>query len=266
MDDHHSRLRLAALLAAVALVAFPGAAAAQDAPTTTNGAAAADENDDDALVTLGVLVFGTLALGMTLWFMNEWRKSSTALIRETLEVTGSLPELDAIAPTVGEADARRGRPVAASQLRIHGPPLVHVGRDARYQVFRDDQPVEADWALHPADAAHAEAAAGAEMTMTPAREGSMKIRATVDGEIVEMPVLAVAPRRAAGRVPLVGVGYGGIAIAIFALTIAGAATTYGKLDGAALVTFASAIVGYLFVDARAQQAQGGGKGGGADQQ
>lgn len=55
--------------------------------------------------------------------------------------------------------------------------------------------------------------------------------------------------------PLFGAGYGGMTIAIVALTLASAATFYGVLDGAALVALAGAVVGYFFVESRGQQAQ-----------
>jgi hypothetical protein len=92
----------------------------------------------------------------------------------------------------------------------------------------------------------------------------LTVRATVGGLSAAAHVVAVAARWRPGRIPFVGVGYGGITIAIIALTLAPAATAYGKLDGAALVALAGAIVGYFFVEARGQQ-QGpsGNEGGGA---
>ena len=116
-------------------------------------------------------------------------------------------------------------------------------------------PVEAQWAVDAPEAGRVEPAGGTETTVTPTRLGPLTVRATVADVTAEAHAVAVAaPRRAGGRVPLVGVGYGGITISIIALSLTAAATAYGTLDGAALVAFAAAVVGYFFVEARGQQA------------
>jgi hypothetical protein len=121
-------------------------------------------------------------------------------------------------------------------------------------VFLDGAPTEAEWAVQPTDAGRAAPPKGETTTVTPTRLGPLTVRATAAGATVEVHAVAAAAPRRAGAIPLVGVGYGGITIAIIALTLTAAATAYGKLDGAALVTLAAAIVGYFFVEARGQQA------------
>jgi hypothetical protein len=279
-------LWLAALVAMAALAtALPAVAAqgggtettrTQTAPTRTTETATTEsgttgdkgtagdneEQDDDALVALGVLVFGALVLAMTLLYLDAWRRSAAELIKETLAGTGQLPEYEAVAAAVPEAGAR-GAPAEEVRLNIRGPALVHVGHGSRFRALQDGAAVSADWAVEPPEAGRTEPTSGAQTTVTPARLGPLAILATAGGVTSALHAVAVAAPRRVGRIPLVGVGYGGITIAIIALTLAGAATMYGKLDGAALVAIAGAIVGYFFVEARAQQAGASGGAGAA---
>ena len=268
MSTRRLALLLAAILAVAALAAVvPAGATAQDdgADTTEtdttetdtpagseSDSATDDQNDDQALVAIGMLAFGALALGMTLLYLNAWRRSSARLIKDTLEVTGRLPDYEFVAAAVPEPGARELEPTIT--LSIRGPALVHVGRGARFQAFQDDASVDAEWAVDPPEAGRVEPTTGAQTTVTPARLGPLTVRATAAGATAEAHAVAVAAPRRGGRVPLVGVGYGGITVSIIGLTLMAAATAYGVLDGAALVAFASAVVGYFFVEARGQQA------------
>jgi hypothetical protein len=73
-------------------------------------------------------------------------------------------------------------------------------------------------------------------------------------------VAAIDPAGSPGSLPLVGAGYGGVIVAIVAVTIAATITALGLLDGAALATLLGTVVAYFFVQAReqgTQQHQGG---------
>lgn len=253
-------LAVAALAAAVpAVVAAQGDGGAEATKTATTGsqpAGDADDQGDDALVALGVLVFGALALGMTLLYLNAWRRSSEKLIEQTLSATGQLPEYEVVAAALPDAGARGIEPKIV-RLSLRGPALVHVGRGARFRAFADGEPIEVDWAVQPPDAGRAAPATGEWTTMTPARLGPLTVQASAAGTTAEAHTVAVAAPQRAGAIPLVGVGYGGITIAIFALTLAAAATAYGKLDGAALVALGGAVVGYFFVEASASGQRAG---------
>ena len=258
-------LWLAALVSVATLAAVsPAVAAAQagdEADTTetetpageeTGVAAQEQDNDDDAVVAVGVLVFGALALAMTLLYLNAWRRSSAELIKHTLAATGQLPDYEFVAAALPDETARDLE--APVPLSIRGPALVHVGRGARFRALQGGEAVQVEWAVDPAESGRAEPSAGDRTTVTPTRLGPLTVRATAGDATAEAHAVAVAAPRRTGRVPLVGVGYGGITIAIIALTLAAAATAYGSLDGAALVALAGAVVGYFFVDARGQQA------------
>lgn len=238
-------------------------------PTDTTGTAEDDADDnDDALVAIAVLLFGAFALGIAVFYLDRWRTSTEALIKTTLAKTGELPELQVVGAAVpaGEEGVRGGldqpEPVP---LLVTGPALLQVGVAATYSATQGGALATVAWTVDPADAGTVDPASGDTARVTATKVGPLKVRGTLDATTAEVPAVAVAPARDAGRVPLVGVGYGGITISIFALTLAAAATVYGKLDGAALVTLAGAVVGYFFVQARGQQANagsGGGAGGG----
>jgi hypothetical protein len=231
---------MASLLAVAALAAaVSAAAAAQDdvsadaTPTKTTPsqqAEHADDQGDDALVAVGVLVFGVLALGTTMLYLNAWRRSSESLIEQTLDATGQLPEYEIVAAALPDAGERGIEPKAV-RLSVRGPALVHAGRGARFRAFADGEPVKADWAVQPPDAGSAAPVTGERTTVTSARLGPLTIQASAADTTVQAHAVAVPAPRRAGAIPLVGVGYGGIVIAIFSLTLAASATRTASSTG-----------------------------------
>lgn len=206
----------------------------------------------DRAIAAGVLVFGGAALLMTLLYLNSWRRATTSLARATLEKTGRLPVYEHN-PVELEAAGARGVGEPAANLKIRGPSTLYVGRPATFTALRDNTPVEAAWSVEPAIATvEPERATAAKVTASKA--GPVTVRAEVEGTTAEAHAGAVrAPARGGvGSVPLVGLGYGGVTIAIVAVTVAGAITALGVLDGAALAALLGTVVGYFFVERRSQ--------------
>lgn len=210
----------------------------------------------DRAIAAGVLVFGGAALLMTLLYLNSWRRATTSLARATLEKTGRLPEYDHNPVELQAAGARGIDGEPAGTLKIRGPSTLYVGRPATFTALRDDTPVEAAWSVEPATAT-VEPERGTATRVTASKAGPVTVRAQVDETIAEAHAGAVrAPARGgAGSVPLVGLGYGGVTIAIVAVTVAGAITALGVLDGAALAALLGTVVGYFFVERRSEPPQ-----------
>jgi hypothetical protein len=246
---------LAVLALAVLALAAPFPAWAEtDQPIETTPVFVQDAGASagDRAIAAGVLVFGGAALLMTLLYLNSWRRATTSLARATLEKTGRLPVYEHN-PIELQAAGARGIGEPASTLKIRGPSTLYVGRPATFTAVRDDKPVEAAWSVEPATATvEPERATAAKVTAS--RAGPVTVRAEVEGTTAEAHAGAVrAPARSgSGSVPLVGLGYGGVTIAIVAVTVAGAITALGVLDGAALAALLGTVVGYFFVERRSQ--------------
>jgi hypothetical protein len=126
----------------------------------------------------------------------------------------------------------------------------------------DGNPVECTWSVTLEGAAVVKPVTGKETALTAAKDGPLTLTATTaEGGTASVPVVAVPAQQAGprGSLPLIGTGYGGITIAILAVSVAGALTAIDKLPGAALATLLGTVVSYFFVQ---QQRNGGSAGDG----
>jgi hypothetical protein len=156
--------------------------------------------------------------------------------------------------SVGIPAAARGGigGAAADRLAIVGPEQVVVGQAAEFTAKLGDAPAaDAAWTVEPADAGRLQPVAGPATRFTATRAGQLTLKATVGGVTAPTRITAAAAADGQpGRIPLVGAGYGGITIAIVAVTVAAALTALGVLDGAALATLLGTVVSYFFVQQR----------------
>jgi hypothetical protein len=250
-----------AVLLAVAL-SGPAAAHAQDATPTGQAPAEAPAGDDgDQTVALLILAFGAVALVVVFVYMDRWRNTTQHLWLKALEQTEQVPPV-LLNPVEAGGDVARGLAEAAPPA-ISGPPQVVVGRPAEYRAARGDAAAsDAKWSVNPVEAAAVTPSQGPAISLTARRAGSFALRAQVDGAPrAEVSVAAIEPPPATG-VPLLGARYGGVAIAIVAVTVAAALTALNTLDGAALATLLGTVVAYFFV--QRQDAQRGSDQAGTD--
>ena len=228
---------LAVFAALLAAAVFVPAALAQSPTPTPAPAPATNDNDRD--LAFLIVAFGAIALGLVYWFMNQWRQDLRLLMGATLARTGSLPAI-----SYGPQEGGTGRPldVAADELDIAGPAQVTVGEPAEYTATD-----AATWTLNPPEAGKLNPTGGAKTTLTATTAGALQLTATVGVETKTIVIAALPPVASAGAIPLIGAGYGGITIAIVAVTVAAALTAVDALPGAALATLLGTVVSYFFV-------------------
>jgi hypothetical protein len=149
-----------------------------------------------------------------------------------------------------ETDPNRGlvhgEAPSASKLKINGPAQVHVGQASdAFTLLLDEQPVVGTWTVDSGEAKlHPET--GSNATLTATKEGPITLSARHDGATAPASVVAV-PMPEHGMLPFVGGGYGGITIAVLAVSVGGALTAINLLNGAALATLLGTVVAYFFV-------------------
>ena len=233
---------LAVPLALLAAAVFVPAALAQ-APTPTPTATPNPvTNDNDRDLAFVIVLFGALALGLVYWFMNQWRQDLRQLMGATLARTGQLPGIS-YGPQEGGTDGRP-RDVREAELDIAGPAQVTVGEPAEYTATD----AAAVWTLNPPDAGKLDPTSGEKTKLTATTAGALQLTATADGETKTIVIAALPPvSTTPGALPLIGAGYGGITIAIVAVTVAAALTAVDALPGAALATLLGTVVSYFFV-------------------
>ncbi|MEA2449710.1 MAG: hypothetical protein QOG63_1642 [Thermoleophilaceae bacterium] len=223
--------------------------------TTPTGTTQSSSNRDPG-VAKWILLFGALVLGMTLLYLNGWRESWEGVTKLVFRRVGVLPETTFVSAVADELLEE-----AAPVLEITGPLVLPVGRTETYRATLDGSPAEsAAWVVAPPDRAAPAPPSGAEIKVTAITAGPFTLTATANGATTDAHVAAIEPASSPGSLPLVGAGYGGVIVAIVAVTIAATITALGLLDGAALATLLGTVVAYFFVQAReqgTQQHQGG---------
>ncbi|HEV2975103.1 MAG TPA: hypothetical protein VGX69_08920 [Solirubrobacteraceae bacterium] len=236
------------------------------APTSTAGGAessqrgagttASSNSPDDRGIAIAILLLGIASLGFAYLFYDRWRGSYQALAGATLRSTGHLPSVEVNPVELAQFRAR-GIEAAAQQPVLKGPAAVHVGESVVYAASVGDAPANCTWSVQPADAATVTPSTGPQTTLVATKEGALTLAGKVgDGAASELHLVAL-PATAEGKIPLLGVGFGGVAAAISAFAIAGALTALNIVSGSAFIAFLGPLVGYFF----AQSREGGGSGG-----
>ncbi len=233
------------------------------AATTSNakGSSASGESNNKAErgIAVGILALGVIGLLFAYLFYNGWRNSYQKLADAALRTTRRLPQT--IFNPVESAQFRsRGlsQEAAAQHPVVQGPAAVVVGEPAKYKATVGDAPATScAWAVEPADSATVKPASGAETTVTATKEGPITLTATVAGAEPTLVHITAIPKVAEGGVPLLGAGFGGLAAAVLAFTIAGALTALNILSGSAFIAFLGPVVGYFFAATRDSGGTGG---------
>jgi hypothetical protein len=220
----------------------------------TSDKTSADNADSSPTLAKWLLVFGVIALGLTLLYLHGWQESWTSLAGSALGRTGSLPDFVFVSPVVPDVTAR-GMDVEQATLEIEGPLTLPVNQSGTYRVRDLKQGDKPTWSVDPEDAASVSPASGPKTTLKPTREGPLALAATTATGKGVAQIAAVRAQSAAGTLPLVGVGYGGVVLAIVAVTVASSVTALGLLDGAALATLLGTVVAYFFAQASGRHDQ-----------
>jgi hypothetical protein len=228
-------------------------------PTTTTTPSTVTPATGSVSISGWVLLFGVGTLLLLYGFLFTWQQRTQALSLAALRRTGSLPTYEHVPAYIKspfEAEAVEELP---KKLAITGPATAIVGRPSEpFTVTLDDQPTAATWSTDWTRAT-LEPLEGRETRLTAVKEGPLQVKANVQGgqqpAVANVTVVAAPPTP--GSVPFVGSGYGGLTVAILAVTIAGALTAQGILPSAALATLLGTVVSYFFVQRRAGQDSGG---------
>jgi hypothetical protein len=209
---------------------------------------------DGSKVAGWILLFGLLILLLMFAYLNLWRRDIGRWILTAFRRTDQFPRYDHIPVTARPTEEARLAGAEESQIVVHGPALVTVGvESAPFTVRKDAVVVQADWAVEPADAAGVDPGRRQAVRVTATKEGPFQVKAQVPG-VIDAAVAHVTANAAAppGEIPFVGAGYGGLMVAIAAVTIAGSLTALGVLPGAALATLLGTVVSYFFVRSTTQ--------------
>lgn len=222
-------------------------------PSPSASASAADTGRSEELAYV-LVAFGVVALGLVYWFLNRWRRDLGQVMGASLQRTNRLPDV-VYSRQEGGGGGPRDVGALEQALEIGGPAMVTVGEEAAYEATGDGAQ-GATWTLTPADAGRLDPAQGARTTLVASKVGPLQIGVTVGAVTKTVAVAAMPPSESPGSIPIIGAGYGGVTIAIVAVTVAAALTAIGALPGAALATLLGTVVSYFFV--RRETGGGGG--------
>jgi len=232
------------------------------APSSGQGA---EPSQGSTRISGWVLLFGAGTLAFLYIYLYTWQQRTGVLTLAVLRRTGNLPTYEHIPVYVRPPFEAAGEEQPPKKLAITGPATAVLGRPSEpFQVTLDGQTVSATWETDWSRAT-LDPLEGPATRVTAVKEGPLQVRASV----AESPlpavahVAVVAAARTPGSVPFVGGGYGGLTVAILAVTIAGALTAQGILPSAALATLLGTVVSYFFVQRREGQDDSGQPGGGA---
>jgi hypothetical protein len=133
-------------------------------------------------------------------------------------------------------------------LKIVGPPAVTVGQPAKFSAQTAEGPAaNCTWSVD-ADRASVAPTTGAETVVIAKKPGPFTLKATAGGAPATATVVAVNTGDARrGALPIIGVGYAGLTIAIIAVTGAAALTALRIFPAAALSTLLGTVVSYFFL-------------------
>jgi hypothetical protein len=215
-------------------------------------------------VAIVILGLGAVALLLAYFFYNGWRVSYEKLAASALRITDRFPRTE-FNPVENAVFRARGLTAdeAQSQPVVEGPAGVAVGDSADFKATVDGAAaVSCAWAVEPAGSATVQPATGAETKLTALKEGAITLTATVGAGMPTLVHLTVLSKASEGGVPLLGVGFAGVAATIIAFAIAGALTALNIISGSAFIAFLGPVVGYFFATSR-NSGQGGGSTGGS---
>lgn len=223
-------------------------------PAATTTTTSTTNDDDNRGIAIVIFILGAFAIVLAYFFYDGWRKSYETLALSSLKTTGKFP--DTIFNPVEQAQftlralGEAGEAPPAQPV-VTGPTAVAVEEKATYSATVDGAPADScTWTVEPTDAATVEPATGARVTVTPSKEGPLKLTAKIgDGDptIVNIAVVAAAQ---GGGVPLLGIGFAGFAAALTAIAIAGGLTVLGVLGSEAFIAFLGPLLGYFFARGR----------------
>jgi hypothetical protein len=243
-----------------------GSGATGTTTTSSTGAskpAAESNSKPEEAVALVIVGLGAIALLLAYLFYDRWRKSYQMLAASALSLTDRFPrtEFNPVENAVFRArgvaaDAAQGQPI------VEGPTALAVGETVIYKASINNAPATScTWAVEPADSATVQPTTGTETKLTAMKEGSFTLKATVGAGSPTLVHLTALAKAMEGGIPLLGVGFAGVAATIIAFTLAGALTALNILSGSAFIAFLGPVVGYFFAATRSS-GQGGGSSGG----
>ena len=240
---------------------------ATPAPSTTVSPTGGTQTSQGSTSVTGwILIVGAGALVLLYIYLFTWQRWTRSLTLAVLGRTGQLPTYEHVPTYIKSAFEAGGEEQAPKKLVITGPATAVLGRSSEpFKATLDGQPVPATWKTDWSRAT-LDPLEGPQTRVTPTKEGPLQLTATVadNPQPATANITVVAAAAAPGAVPLVGGGYGGMTIAILAITIAGALTAEGVLPAAALATLLGTVVSYFFVQRQGGQ-PGNGQAGGGDQ-
>ncbi len=208
-------------------------------------------------VAIAILVLGAVALGLAYLFYNGWRLSYEKLAGSALRLTDRFPKTE-FNPVENAVFRVRGvaAQAAADQPVVEGPSGVAVGEPATFKANVAGQPAACTWTVEPPDSATVQPATGAETKLTALKEGAITLKAAVAGGAPTLVHLTALASAGEGGVPLLGVGFAGVAATIIAFTVAGALTALNIVSGTAFIAFLGPVVGYFFAAAHNSPGKG----------
>lgn len=210
-------------------------------------------------VAIAILVLGAVALLIAYFFYNGWRVSYEKLAASALRITDRFPKTE-FNPVENALFRARGITAddAQSQPVVEGPTGVAVGEPTAFKATVGGAAASScTWAVEPPESATVQPVTGPETKLTALKEGAITLKATVGAGTPTLVHLTALVKATEGGVPLLGVGFSGVAATIIAFTIAGALTALNIISGSAFIAFLGPVVGYFFAAAR-NSGQGGG--------
>jgi len=203
-----------------------------------------------SLIAAAVLIFGLVVLIILYLYLNAWRKTTAKLIEDNLRRTGRLPggyhEVTAKVRVGTRGALAGGGGSAGGELTLSGPGVVTTGQISEDYVAKlDGHPVTVTWTAE--GHGRLSTPSGPTTKLTTSAPGIVHIKGEYNGKDVAVDVVSLDNLASEGKVPLIGGGYGGITIAILAVTVAAALTVLNLLPGAVLATLLGTVVSYFFV-------------------
>jgi hypothetical protein len=223
-------------------------------PTTTTqaggrGSGQSKKDDgitDDDLKAIGaVLLFGLLAVGALLLFLNASVRRFYETSEESIDKLGVVPESRDVNATLGTA--------GATADLIDGPLVIKLGQAAEFSALRGNQPIGANWTAPEAEQTSIKPASGTKVEITSGKVQQFELTADKpDADpafTVSVKVSVVDPGSEGGagaELPFLGAGYGSIFGTGLVLTFTSVLGIAGVLGGQAIATIIGGVVGYLF--------------------
>jgi hypothetical protein len=144
------------------------------------------------------------------------------------------------------------RALTAGDPQLTGPEALTVGVSATISARHQGAPVAAKWSVAPEEGIKLDSAESQCASVTALAEGSYTITATFeDGaggtHTASLTLVAAAAPEKELKLPVIGVTYGTVVIAIVTVAAVAVLGLVGLLGGEALATFFGGVIGYIFV-------------------